>query len=181
MKILNILISSIIIWSIILLSGCMPDPPSGGSSFDDCLYGAPEAIFNESVPGVSSHTFALKPAKSEECFILNQSYRVCIEQSGCDQIQQVFTFEALRSNPDELYINWTEYAIKRYRELGELGAPFLSFYAISERLDEQRDRLQPEGPPVVLQPGLTFSLSVSKQKNGVRLITKIKEEAPVSG
>ncbi len=144
--------------SALQIAGCAADPPPA-ETFKHCLYGAPEPIFDDRVSGISNHSFVLQPGKGVETFTLMGSTRVKIEQTGCDHIHQAFTFEwegSVRRPPSGF---WADAAVRRYEELGSLGASFLSFQAISEVLERRKPDLQPGGPPIALQPGLLFQLN----------------------
>lgn len=159
------------LWALFGLSGCASDPPQR-MSFDDCLYGAPEPVFNASLPGVSQHKFVLQPGKGTESFVLNQSTFVQIEQTGCDRIRQEFSFSWKASKGKE---DWAMQTIQKYQELGDLGAPYLTFSAISEVLKAKQDQLQPRGEPITLQPGLEFRIVAAKQGKESKLITVLYE------
>jgi hypothetical protein len=168
------IIFSLGLWALAGLGGCASDlPPS--ESFEDCLYGAPEPIFDASLPGVSQHQFELQPGKGVERFVLNQSTTVQIEQTGCDQIRQEFTFswQAVTRKED-----WALQAIQKYRELGELGAPYLSFSAISEVLGSRKENLRPRGEPISLQPGLAFRITAAEAGQESKLVTVLYETTP---
>lgn len=168
------IIFSLGLWALAGLGGCASDPPPH-ESFEDCLYGAPEPIFDASVPGVSQHQFELLSAKSMESFVLNHSTFVQIEQTGCDQIRQEFTFSWEAANRKE---DWALQAIQKYRELGELGAPYLSFKAISEVLQARREKLHPRGEAISLQPGLSFRITAAEEGQQSKLVTVLYETAP---
>jgi hypothetical protein len=168
------IIFSLGLWALAGLGGCASDLPPR-ESFEDCLYGAPEPIFDASLPGVSQHQFELQPGKGVERFVLNQSTTVQIEQTGCDQIRQEFTFswQAVTRKED-----WTLQAIQKYRELGELGAPYLSFSAISEVLESRKENLRPRGEPISLQPGLAFRITAAEAGQESKLVTVLYETTP---
>lgn len=162
------------LWALAGLGGCASDPPQR-ESFEDCLYGAPEPIFDASLRGVSEHQFELQPGKGVERFVLNQSTVVQIEQTGCDQIRQEFTFSWAAANRQE---DWALQAIQKYRELGELGAPYLSFSAISEVLQSRQEQLRPRGQSISLQPGLAFRITEAETGQRSKLVTVLYETAP---
>lgn len=168
------IIFSLGLWALAGLGGCASDLPPR-ESFEDCLYCAPEPIFDASLPGVSQHQFELQPGKGVERFVLNQSTTVQIEQTGCDQIRQEFTFswQAVTRKED-----WALQAIQKYRELGELGAPYLSFSAISEVLGSRKENLRPRGEPISLQPGLAFRITAAEAGQESKLVTVLYETTP---
>lgn len=168
------IIFSLGLWALAGLGGCASDLPPR-ESFEDCLYGAPEPIFDASLPGVSQHQFELQPGKGVERFVLYQSTTVQIEQTGCDQIRQEFTFswQAVTRKED-----WALQAIQKYRELGELGAPYLSFSAISEVLGSRKENLRPRGEPISLQPGLAFRITAAEAGQESKLVTVLYETTP---
>ena len=64
----------------------------GGSSNDNgCIMGTPEAIFSESLDGISNHNFKLVQNNSTEEFSFGGS-PIVIYQTGCDQVSQEFQF-----------------------------------------------------------------------------------------
>lgn len=161
--------------ALISLNNCASDPPQQ-IDFEECLYGTPESIFNPDISGISRHQFELHPDKGIERFILNQETLVEIEQTGCDYIRQKFTFSwapetSIRSHPE-----WAAHTIRIYQELGELGAPYLSFSAISEVLRAKQKKLLPDSPPVTLQPGLQFRIIAAEMNQQAILITELYQE-----
>lgn len=156
------------------LASCAPDPPPA-EAFEHCLYDAPEPIFDERVSGISDHNFVLRPGKGVETFTLLGSTRVRIEQTGCDHIHQAFTFEWDSSVRRPSSGFWADAAVRRYEELGSLGASFLSFQAISEVLEQRKPELTPGGAPISLQPGLLFQL-IPESSNGPTVFTALLYE-----
>lgn len=159
----------VLFWLLLGLGSCAADPP-GSNSFDDCLYGAPEAIFDESVSGVTHHSFKLKANKSLEQFLLNDRTKVRIEQTGCDHLEQEFTFSwrVGAARADSEYV--VQETIRLFQELGELGAPYLSFSAIGGALEQSRKNWRINGQSMAIQPGLYFN-GASKRKNGELFLT----------
>lgn len=174
---LRISLQLISLWLLLWLSGCAAEPPPA-ASFDNCLYGVPEAIFDESLPGLSQHHFELAAGKGVEKFVLDGDILVRIEQTGCDHLEQQFTFswEGGFSGTDSAY--WVQKSIELFGALGQLGAPYLSFSAISNALKQHRNKLQPDGKSISLQPGLNFRLTSGKQ-SGKMILTATLYESTV--
>jgi hypothetical protein len=163
--------------ALISLNSCASDPPQQ-VGFEECLYGAPESIFNPGIPGISRHQFELQPDRGIERFVLNQETSVEIEQTGCDHIRQKFTFSWKPEASIRSHSEWAAHAIRIYQELGELGAPYLSFSAISEVLQTKQKKLSPESKPVTLQPGLQFRIITAEVNQQAILITELYQKPP---
>jgi hypothetical protein len=66
-------------------------------------------------------------------------------------------------------------------ELGQLGAPYLSFSAISDVLSQQQEKLQPGDKSIQLQPGLYFKIEQKRKGQKAILIATLYESPPASG
>ncbi len=154
--------------------GCVSDPPAK-DAFSGCRYAAPEPVFNAAVAGVSRHSFTRQKAAATESFLLNQFTEVEIQQSGCDHIRQVFIFRWPAPQGGAGEIDWPAFASVHFEGLGQLGAPYLSYLAMSEAISERSENLKAPGSTVALQPGLQFKLSGKRKGSQLELTAEVWE------
>lgn len=163
----------LLVW---LCFGCGEEGPV---QFEDCLYSEPEPIFGEHIQGVSKHAFERDRLGATERFQLAQGTAVTIEQRGCDYIHQSFTFVWDDGPAGQSSVFWARQAARCFEELAQLGAPFLTFQAISDAIRARERELIAGGQPITLQPGLMFRLEASRSGQQLRLTAELFEEAPL--
>ncbi|MFK7948632.1 MAG: hypothetical protein AB8G11_13660 [Saprospiraceae bacterium] len=72
---------------------------SNETTKEPCLYGEPTPILEKNTEGVSEYTFASSDSSGTESALLTDSLlsegqiRFTMNQSGCNKVKQVFTFE----------------------------------------------------------------------------------------
>lgn len=161
---------------LLLLSfgACAPDAPSGGSPAD-CRYQAPEPVFGEKLAGVSGHRFEREGLSATESFVLDRQLRIVLHQSGCDYIQQefVFTWEGgPRGNSARF---WVREAAEQFERLAHLGAPYISFKALSDALRQHEASIQLE-TAFELQAGLEITITPLSHRSPKQLRVVLRQE-----
>lgn len=138
-----------------LLGACAGD---GGGSADDCSAGAPEAVFNPEVEGVTNHTFSSNGRESTERFEFPDGVQVEVLQSGCDRIRQEyrFTFQS-EALPDAA--SWLQAAAGWLTRLGALGPEYQVYNAWRDAITAQGADFR-LGAPAEVGPG--FMATVDK-------------------
>ena len=84
----SLLYPSVIITALILLNACQSDSSKTGK----CKYGKPTAIFADTMPTVAKHLFQIKDGVGIEMVVFSNKLLLEIEQSGCNDIHQQFSF-----------------------------------------------------------------------------------------
>jgi hypothetical protein len=160
---------------ILLLAGitaCQNE--STESTFSDCRYQAPEAIFSNSVPDISHHYFELKGGIGLEKVLIEEHLSLTLIQEGCDQITQEFEFSwagNFNHAPDHF---WVEQAADKFYRLGQLGATYLTFHSIAKAIENLSNEINIH-TPFELQPGVFLSIEPAPEKSRAILLITLSE------
>lgn len=92
---------------------------SCGSETAKCKYGEPVAIFSDETPDVIKRSFTGNGQTAIEEASFKNGMSVEIQQSGCDDILQVFQFRVER--PSEGEPNWFLVAGEQFNYIGNLS------------------------------------------------------------
>jgi hypothetical protein len=144
-------------------------------AFADCRYLAPEPIFHEGLPGLSEHRFNTSEQGAEESFVVERDLHVNLQQSGCNEIRQVFWLEWKTGPTGRSARFWVRAASGQFRRLAALGAPYLSFKALSDALAVNEQQIE-MGQPFELQPGLHIVIEPERQQSPKRLKVILQQE-----
>ena len=123
-----------------LLVFCDSNNPNT-SQKDKCKYGAPKAIFSDTISSLASHQFNLEGQVGTEYLVFQDGKKLEIVQSGCDQIQQEFQFNLAKEETDAEK-NWIKEAAMQLQALGSLGEAYLSFNFWAQAIQENQQRIQ---------------------------------------
>lgn len=160
----------------LLLAGWSCGEDTGmDEAFADCRYLAPEPIFHEGLPGLSEHSFQRSEQGAEETFVVERELRVRLQQSGCNHIRQVFWLEWSNGAAGRSSQFWVRAASDQFRRLAALGAPYLSFKALSDALAANEQKIQ-IGQPFELQPGLSVVIEPQGQGPSKQLKVILQQE-----
>jgi hypothetical protein len=106
-----------------------------------CKGGIPKAIFADSMPTVKKHYFELKNEPSGEkvgveMVAFENKLLLEIEQSGCNDVVQQFSFIMFGKFPeqtnDEL---WKALAVRHFRDLAKISPSLVAFNAWADAID----------------------------------------------
>ena len=86
---------------------------------EKCKYGEPVAIFSDDLPGISDLQFTGSGQVANEDVAFESGLRVSVEQSGCNDIRQVFNFTTER--PGEGEPNWFLLTGEQFNFIGNLS------------------------------------------------------------
>ena len=121
-----------------------------------CEMGVPQAIFQPSLPAVTSHRFDQQGQRSVEDLTLQDGLEISVEQSGCERVRQVFTFELPTGHP--LVDDETVAAVEgAFYQLGGLDPSLAQFQAFGAAIRERAAEILP-GRPVTLVPGMSIQV-----------------------
>ena len=116
-----------------------------------CKYGAPTAIFNDSMQGVKKHFFQVKDGTGVEMVALKDHYLLEIEQSGCDEIQQQFSFVMHGKFMDAPDSFWVQLAVKQFRDMAKMSPKLQPFNAWADAIEATKTQLK-LSEPTEIQP-----------------------------
>lgn len=159
---------------VVLLCYSCQDQKSTTTSFTDCRYQAPEAIFSTAIPEISQHEFELKDGIGVEKVVIDESLRLTLIQTGCDQITQEFEFSWPGDYTSRPASFWVEQCAAQFYRLGKLGAPYLSFRNIGKAVESAATSI-PINTPVELQPGVVLSIEPAAKRGQAILLVTLSE------
>jgi hypothetical protein len=138
---------------ILLLANCK-------SENKKCTYGDPQAIFSDTMKQVKKHYFEIKDKTGVELVVLANGMQLEIEQSGCHEINQQFTF-ILNGDFSKMDDNfWKTLAIENFNLLSNASPKLIPFQAWSSAIQSVKESLK-------------LSESVEVEKNTFVRIDKI--------
>jgi hypothetical protein len=120
----------------------------GNSETKTCKSGTPKAIFTDSMPTVKKQFFKLKQEKSGEkvgveMVAFENKLLLEVEQSGCNDIVQQFSFIMFGKFPeqsnDEL---WKALAIRHFRDLAKISPELTAFNGWADAIESVKKDLK---------------------------------------
>ena len=128
---------SVIFAFFVLFNACKSDTNSTGK----CKYGKPTAIFADTMPTVAKHFFQVKDGVGIEMVVFSNKLLLEIEQSGCNDIHQQFSFimfGKFKSDTDDEV--WKQLAIKHFRDLANISPALMAFNGWAEAIESVKDK-----------------------------------------
>lgn len=162
----------ILLLLLISITACQKESPV--SSFSDCRYQAPEAIFSESDLAISQHSFELKKGIGIEKATIEKQVDLILIQTGCDYITQEFEFSWQGNYSSQSASFWIEQSVEKFYQLGNLGAAYLSFRSLAKAIDATASEIE-INQAIELQPGLVISIEPQPQRNRAILLITLSE------
>lgn len=139
----SLLYPSVIITFLILLNACQSDSSRTGK----CKYGNPTAIFADTMPTIAKHLFQIKDGVGIEMVVFSNKLLLEIEQSGCNDIHQQFSFimfgKFKETNDDTV---WKLLAIKHFRDLANISPSLFAFNGWADAIESVKDKLKLSEP-----------------------------------
>ena len=129
--------------ALILFTACNADSNKSGK----CKYGKPTAIFADTMPTVAKHLFQIKDETGIEMVVFKNKLLLEIEQSGCNDIHQQFSFimfGKFKNDTDDAV--WKALAIKHFRDLAQISPKLLAFNAWADAIESVKDKLKLSEP-----------------------------------
>ncbi len=127
----------------ILLNACQSDSSKTGK----CKYGKPTAIFADTMPTIAKHLFQIKDGVGIEMVVFSNKLLLEIEQSGCNDIHQQFSFimfgKFKETNDDTV---WKQLAIKHFRDLANISPSLFAFNGWADAIESVKDKLKLSEP-----------------------------------
>ncbi len=111
-----------------------------------CKLGTPKAIFSDSMPTIKKHFFELKKEASGEkigveMVAFENKLLLEIEQSGCNNIVQQFSFIMFGKFPEQTNDDlWKALAIRHFRDLSKISPQLTAFNGWADAIESvQKD------------------------------------------
>lgn len=127
------------------------------NSYSDCRYEAPQAVFSDELPTVSSHHFVLRQEAAEEEIAFEDGVGLTLRQSGCEVIRQEYHFSIPQQLKEADRAFWISLTGTLLRRLAELGPEYLVYSSWARSIEAAGDRFQ-TGVSLEVQPGFFFQL-----------------------
>ena len=128
---------------LLFTAACNADSNKSGK----CKYGKPTAIFADTMPTVAKHLFQIKDETGIEMVVFKNKLLLEIEQSGCNDIHQQFSFimfGKFKNDTDDAV--WKTLAIKHFRDLAQISPKLLAFNAWADAIESVKDKLKLSEP-----------------------------------
>ena len=140
---IHILLPSVIAIVFMLFVACKSDT----SSSTKCKYGKPTAIFADTMQTVAKHFFQIKDGVGVEMVVFNNKLLLEIEQSGCNDIHQQFSFIMFGKFKDVADDNiWKQLAVKHFRDLAQISPSLAAFNGWADAIESVKDKLKLSEP-----------------------------------
>jgi hypothetical protein len=97
------------------------------TAFKDCKYGTPTAIFVEPASDITYHTFVLSKDVATENITFKDGTLLDVEQSGCDFIQQQYTFTFKGDFSKLSDAEWKQEAVDWFKKIGSFSQKYAPF------------------------------------------------------
>jgi hypothetical protein len=109
---------------------------------EKCKFGAPKAIFSDTMKAVKKHHFELKEQTGIEMVAFENGMLLELEQSGCNDIHQQFTFFMPGDFSKAEDNVWKLLAIKNFQMLSSYSPSLLSFRDWASAIDNVKDKMK---------------------------------------
>ena len=107
-----------------------------------CKFGDPTAIFSDTMKMVKKHHFEIKEKTGIELASFSNGMMLEVEQSGCNEVHQQFTFilPGDFSKSDDNF--WKTLAVKNFRLLADSSPKLYPFNGWADAIEGVKDRLK---------------------------------------
>ncbi len=116
-----------------------------------CKYGDPTAIFSDTMHNVKKHFFQVKDGTGIEMVAFKDNYLLEVEQSGCEDIQQQFSFIIHGKFMDAPDSFWIQLAVKQFKDMSKMSPKLAPFTAWAEAIEVLKDKIK-LSEPTEIQP-----------------------------
>ena len=128
---------------LMLFNACQSDSTKTGK----CKYGKPTAIFADTMPTVAKHLFQIKDGVGVEMVVFTNKLLLEIEQSGCNDIRQQFSFIMFGNFKDTPNDDiWKQLAVKHFRDLANISPSLFAFNGWADAIESVKDKLKLSEP-----------------------------------
>jgi hypothetical protein len=140
-----------------------------------CKYGDPVAIFSDTMQVVKKHHFEIKEKTGIEYVALKNGLLLEIEQSGCNTINQQFTFELPGdfSKQDDAF--WKTLAAKNFQLLSNASIKLQPFIAWSDAINSVKDKLK-LAEPIEIQNRMHIRIDKILSADRAMLVVQLSQE-----
>jgi hypothetical protein len=112
-----------------------------------CKYGKPAAIFSDTMPTVARQIFTIKDGTGIEMVVFSNKLLLEIEQSGCNDIHQQFSFimfgKFQEGGDDDV---WKQLAVKHFRDMANISPSLSAFNGWADAIESVKGKLKLSEP-----------------------------------
>ncbi len=153
--------------SLLLISACKTET-------EKCKFGDPTAIFSDTMKMVKKHHFEIKEKTGIELASFSNGMMLEVEQSGCNEVHQQFTFilPGDFSKSDDNF--WKTLAVKNFRLLADSSPKLYPFNGWADAIDSVKDRLK-LAEPVEVEKGTQVRIDKIVSDKQTMLVVQLSQ------
>ena len=145
---------------------------SCGTEAEQCKYSTPTAIFSKEISTVVDHNFIADGQSATESAVFENGLQLELEQSGCNDIKQVFQFTIDR--PGEGEPNWFLIVAEQFNYLSSLSEQTMSLGMWASVISSNASLFK-LGLPIEVEKGFFVKIDkIDSGKNAI-LIVELSE------
>ena len=130
------------VYGLFLVVMACNNPSETTKSTENCRFGQPTAIFNDSMPTVKKHVFTIKDGTGIEYVAFENKLLVEIEQSGCNELHQQFTFVLMGDFKAADDATWIDLSVKFFEDFAHISPQLMPFKAWADEISRAKDKLR---------------------------------------
>ena len=139
-----------------------------------CKFGEPTAIFSDTMKMVKKHHFEVKEKTGIELASFSNGMMLEVEQSGCNEVLQQFTFilPGDFSKSDDNF--WKTLAVKNFRLLADSSPKLYPFNGWADAIESVKDRLK-LAEPVDVEKGTQVRIDKIMSNQQTMLVVQLSQ------
>jgi hypothetical protein len=161
---------------LLFIAACSGSGKKDKGDFSDCPYGAPQAVFPDSLEAVQHQTFELGQGRAIEEVIFRNGKKLELIQSGCTTIRQEYRFPIdIRGAMPQTDEHWLRHAANEMEFLAGLSpshqplgawAQIIAAYATEAKVGES----------IEVEPGNSFQIDAIQSLEAPMVIVVLSRE-----
>lgn len=139
-----------------------------------CKFGQPTAIFSDTMKVIKKHHFEIKDKTGVEMAAFSNGMMLEVEQSGCNDIHQQFTFILpgdFASTNDDF---WKTLAVKNFKLLAESSPQLTAFTGWAQAIESVSDKLK-LAEPIEVEKGTRIRIDKILSSNQAMLVVQFSQ------
>lgn len=162
--------------NLFIISSCGGSGGKSPADFSDCPYGAPQAIFPDTLEAVTFQSFKLGEGKAIEEVTFQGGKKLELIQSGCTTIRQEFRFPLdPRGAIPQIDEHWIKHAASEMNYLSRLSPAHQSLGAWAEIIAGYAGEIHLR-ESVEVEPGNSFMIDAIQSREAPMVIVVLSRE-----
>lgn len=164
----NLRYPSVLVFVLLIVGACKNDNQG------KCKFGQPAAIFSDTMKMVKKHHFEIKDKTGVELVAFSNGMMLEVEQSGCNEIHQQFTFilPGDFANTNDGF--WKTLAVKNFRLLSSSSPQLMAFSGWADAIESVSDKLK-LAEPIEVSKGIQVRLDKILSSNQAMLVVQLSQ------